>query len=361
MTHVPYRGAVPAFTDLIAGTGSTIFSAAASRSSRSRPASSAPWHSAAPRAARRCPTFRRSPRLAFRARSASWYGLFVPAKTPAAIVANINAATLKALAEPNLRTQLDELGYAMGGSTPGELAALLDSRDQQMGADHQIGAGAAMNAPDDSFDYIVVGAGSAGCVLANRLTASGRHRVLLLEAGGQDRNLWIHVPLGYGKLFAEPAVNWLYNSEPEPELQQPPDHPAARQGAGRIERRSTACSISAASARTSTTGASSATPAGASRTCCRTSAASEHQERGEDELHGVGGPLAVSDVGEPHPLCEAFIEVGAAGRLSAQRRFQRPDPGGRRLFPAHRRNGRRWSTARRLSRAGAAAAAISRS
>ena len=57
----------------------------------------------------------------------SWYGLFVPAKTPAAIVANINAATLKALAEPNLRARLDELGYVIGGSTPGELAALLNS------------------------------------------------------------------------------------------------------------------------------------------------------------------------------------------------------------------------------------------
>src|ERR1700744_3143662 len=69
-----------------------------------------------------------------------------------------------------------------------------------------------------TFDYIIVGAGSAGCVLANRLTASGRHRVLLLEAGGHDRNIWIHIPLGYGKLFANAKVNWLYSTEPEPEL-----------------------------------------------------------------------------------------------------------------------------------------------
>ena len=70
----------------------------------------------------------------------------------------------------------------------------------------------------ERFDYIVVGAGSAGCVLANRLTASGRHRVLLLEAGGHDRHFWIHVPLGFGKLFNDAKVNWLYKSEPEPEL-----------------------------------------------------------------------------------------------------------------------------------------------
>ena len=69
-----------------------------------------------------------------------------------------------------------------------------------------------------NFDYIIIGAGSAGCVLAHRLTADGRHRVLLLEAGPADTNPWIHVPLGYGKLFADPRVNWAYESEPEPAL-----------------------------------------------------------------------------------------------------------------------------------------------
>ena len=56
-------------------------------------------------------------------------------------------------------------------------------------------------------DYVIVGAGSAGCVLAERLTASGRHRVALLEAGPADRNPWIHIPLGYGKLFKAARVN----------------------------------------------------------------------------------------------------------------------------------------------------------
>ena len=68
------------------------------------------------------------------------------------------------------------------------------------------------------FDYVIVGAGSAGCVLANRLTADGNSKVLLLEAGPRDTNVWIHVPLGYGKLFTRKDVNWAYESEPEANL-----------------------------------------------------------------------------------------------------------------------------------------------
>ena len=69
------------------------------------------------------------------------------------------------------------------------------------------------------YDYIIVGAGSAGCVLANRLTASGEHRVLLLEAGGRDTNPWIHIPLGFGKTMFNPEVNWMFETDPEPAMQ----------------------------------------------------------------------------------------------------------------------------------------------
>jgi len=68
------------------------------------------------------------------------------------------------------------------------------------------------------FDYVIIGGGSAGCVLAERLTASGRHSVLLLEAGPSDRRLWVRVPIGYGILFHQRAVNWMYSTEPEPQL-----------------------------------------------------------------------------------------------------------------------------------------------
>jgi choline dehydrogenase len=68
------------------------------------------------------------------------------------------------------------------------------------------------------WDYIVVGAGSAGCVLADRLTADGRHRVLLLEAGPRDRSIWIHLPIGYGKTMFHPVYNWGFYTDPEPNM-----------------------------------------------------------------------------------------------------------------------------------------------
>ena len=178
--------------------------------------------------------------------------------------------------------------------------------------------------PDsEAFDYIIVGAGSAGCVLANRLTASGRHRVLLLEAGGRDRNIWIHIPLGYGKLFADPPVNWLYTTEPEPELQQPPGDPAARQGDGRLELDQRAALYPRPARGLTITGGSSAMPAGRLTTCCRISAAPRIKERGADELHGDGGHLEVSDVLRAASAVRGLYRGGAAIGFPAQRRFQR--------------------------------------
>lgn len=88
------------------------------------------------------------------------------------------------------------------------------------------GAGARENAHHeqggdmDRFDFIIVGAGSAGCVLADRLTACGRYKVLLIEAGGSDRRFWIKVPLGYGMTIDDPKVNWCYTAAIDPGLNQ---------------------------------------------------------------------------------------------------------------------------------------------
>ncbi|MDO9313656.1 MAG: GMC family oxidoreductase N-terminal domain-containing protein [Burkholderiaceae bacterium] len=68
----------------------------------------------------------------------------------------------------------------------------------------------------DSFDFVIVGGGTAGCILANRLTASGQHRVLLIEAGGSPRSMWIHIPAGFSKLLRDRRYNWQFRTTPEP-------------------------------------------------------------------------------------------------------------------------------------------------
>jgi choline dehydrogenase len=201
-----------------------------------------------------------------------------------------------------------------------------------------------MNAYADSFDYIIVGAGTAGCVLANRLTASGRHRVLLLEAGGHDRNVWIHIPLGYGKLFSNRKVNWLYTSQPEPEL----NDRQIIQPRGKVLGGSSSINgllyVRGQPAdfdhwrQLGNSGWSFEDVLPYFRRA-------EDQERGEDALHGVGGPLAVSDVSEPHPLCEAFIAATQEAGFPRNDDFNGATQEGAGYFQLTARRGRRWSTA----------------
>jgi choline dehydrogenase len=196
-----------------------------------------------------------------------------------------------------------------------------------------------------TFDYIIVGAGSAGCVLANRLTASGRYSVLLLEAGGRDRNIWIHIPLGYGKLFNNAKVNWLYASEPEPEL----NNRRIIQPRGKVLGGSS--SINGLLyvrgqhedfdhwRQLGNVGWGFADVLPYFKRA-------EDQERGADALHGVDGPLAVSNVSEPHALCEAFIEAARQAGFPRNDDFNGAAQEGAGYFQLTAKNGRRWSTAR---------------
>src|SRR5688572_10831803 len=162
-----------------------------------------------------------------------------------------------------------------------------------------------MNA-SDSYDFVVIGAGAAGCVLANRLSASGRRSVLLLEAGGPGSSPWIHIPLGYGKHFTNPKVNWLYSSEPQ---------------AGAANRRIPQPRGKVLGGSTSINGLLYIRGQHEDYDRWRDLGnagwgyadvlpyfrKSEDQQRGADEYHGTGGPLSVSDPRERHPLADAYL------------------------------------------------------
>ena len=196
----------------------------------------------------------------------------------------------------------------------------------------------------DTYDFIVVGAGSAGCVVAARLSESGRYRVLLLEAGGEDRNLWIHIPLGYAKLFNEPQVNWRYQSEPEAQL----NHRKLYQPRGKV-----LGGTGSINGMIYTRGQAQDFDHWQRLGCEGWSydevlpyfKKSEHQQRGADAFHGSTGPLKVSDLPSRHKLADAFI--AGAEQLGVPRNYDfngaQQEGVGYVQVTAH--NGRRCSTA----------------
>ena len=169
--------------------------------------------------------------------------------------------------------------------------------------------------------------------------------MLLIEAGGEDRNLWIHVPIGYAKLFTDARHNWLYNSEPEPEL----GGRQIIQPRGKVMGGSSSINglLYIRGQAEDFDHWRQLGNAGWSFTdVLPYFRRAEDQERGEDELHGVGGPLAVRDVSEPHPLCEAFIDACGEAGIPRTDDFNGASQEGAGYFQLTTRKGRRWSTAR---------------
>ena len=196
----------------------------------------------------------------------------------------------------------------------------------------------------DPYDYLIIGAGSAGCVLANRLSTDGRTRVLLLEAGPRDSNPWIHVPIGYGKLFAMPGVNWAYQSEPEPELGGRRVFTPRGKVLGGSSSINGLVYIRGAHndfdewARLGNSGWSFAD-------CLPYFKRAEDQCRGADQWHGVGGPLGVSDLPDKHPLADAFIDACAEIGVPRNDDFNGARQDGAGYYQATMRNSRRSSAA----------------
>ena len=197
---------------------------------------------------------------------------------------------------------------------------------------------------ESAYAYIVVGGGSAGCVLANRLSADPAKRVLLLEAGGRDWNPWIHVPVGYFKTLHNPKTDWCYKTEPDKGLNgRRIDWPRGKVLGG-------SSSINGLLyirgqkedydhwRQLGNTG-------WAFDDVLPYFIRAEGQERGADDYHGAGGPLAVSNMRIRRELCDKFIE--AAGELGIPPRedFNGAEQEGAGYFQLTARNGRRCSTA----------------
>lgn len=207
---------------------------------------------------------------------------------------------------------------------------------------------------DIAVDYIVVGAGSAGCVLANRLSADPGNRVLLLEAGGDDRplkepgqfvsNMLIHTPIGFGKTLNDRKVNWMYETEPDAET------------GGRVHKWPKGKVLGGSSSINGllyVRGQAQDFDGWRQLGCEGWSyddvlpyfRRSQNQERGECDIHGIGGPLNTADFPEHNEVSQALLDACVEAGIPYSPDLNARDQEGVSWFQLTTRNGRRCSTA----------------
>ncbi|MDP3163572.1 MAG: choline dehydrogenase [Reyranella sp.] len=198
---------------------------------------------------------------------------------------------------------------------------------------------------EGSYDFIVTGAGSAGCAVAGRLSEDGRFRVLLLEAGPKDSYPWIHVPLGYHKTFNNPKVNWMFDSEPEPELN------------GRVmyqPRGKVLGGTSSINGMVYMRGNAADYDEWRQRGCEGWDYESvlpyfkraEDNERGGNDFHGTGGPLKVQDHAWKPTLAKALHDAALEAGIPENPDFNGANQEGVGYYQTTINNARRWSSAR---------------
>ncbi|MBW0004864.1 MAG: choline dehydrogenase [Hyphomicrobiales bacterium] len=195
----------------------------------------------------------------------------------------------------------------------------------------------------DEFDFVVVGAGSAGCVLARRLVEAGK-TVCLLEAGPEDRSLWIHLPIGYGKTMWDPRFNWRFETDPDPGMK-----------GRRIywPRGKTLGGSSAINGLIYIRGqredyddwAAAGNPGWSFSEVLPYFVKSENNDRGPDNLHGGSGPLCVSDIGAKDELIEALIAGAQELGIPRNPDFNGATQEGAGYYQLNTRRGLRCSTA----------------
>ncbi len=202
-----------------------------------------------------------------------------------------------------------------------------------------------MNTSDQSYDYIVVGAGSAGCVLANRLSQDPQTRILLLEAGGRDLNPWIHIPVGYFKTMHNPKTDWCYVTEPDQGI-------AGRQlqwPRGKVLGGSSSLNgllYVRGQKEDYDHWAELGNSGWSYDDVLSYFKKSEDQERGADAYHGVGGPQKVSDLRLRRPIADYFIQAATEIGIPRNDDCNGAIQEGVGYFQQTAHKGFRWSTAK---------------